>query len=158
MPNNAIQVFDGTPTTVLTQTATLVNDNYSTSSTFTVTEFDNSTDLWPMAVATLLLPETFSAAPTVGTSIDLYICERDIGGGTTDVTVPTATLRKGAKYVGSFAPLYAVDEDQPLTCTFSLAGVRKATFAVYNGSGVSLSYSAGGNVVKVEGFTLTPSI
>jgi len=154
---DAILSFDGTATTVLAQTATLVTANYSTSSTFTVSEFDNSTDLWPMAVATLLLPETFSAAPTVNSSIDLYICERDVGGGTTDVTVPTATLQKGAKYIGSFRPLYATDEDQPLTVTFSLAGVRKATFAIYNGSGASLSYSAGGNSVKVEGFTVTPS-
>jgi len=157
MANDAILVFDGTPTTVIAQTAELVTANYSTSSTATVTEFDNSTDLWPLAVATLLIPETFSAAPTVNNTIDLYMYEQDVGGGTTDVTAPTATLQKGATYVGSFGPLYAVDEDQPLTCIISLAGIRKCKFAIYNGSGVSLSYSSGGNVVKIEGFTYTPS-
>ena len=157
MANNAIQIFDGTPTTVWAQTSTLVTVNFSTASTGTVTEYDNSTDLWPLAVATLLLPETFSAAPTVGKTIDLYMYRQDLGGGTTDETAPTATLVKGAKYVGSFGPLYAVDENQPLSCVISLAGVRKAKFAIYNNSGVSLSYSAGGNMVRIEGFTYTPS-
>ena len=157
MAGDAILKFDGTPTTVLAQTATLVTANFSTSSTFTITEFDNSTDLWPLAKATLLLPETFSAAPTVGKTIDLYMFEQDHAGGTTDTTGPTATLQKGAQYVGSFGPLYAVDEDQPLACVISLAGIRKCKFALYNNSGVSLSYSAGGNAVKIEGFTYTPS-
>ena len=157
MANNAIQIFDGTPTTVWAQTSTLVTANFSTASTGTVTEYDNSTDLWPLAVATLLLPETFLAAPTVGTTVDLYMYRQDLGGGTTDETAPTATLVKGAKYVGSFGPIYAVDENQPLSMVISLAGVRKAKFAIYNGSGTSLSYSAGGNIVRIEGFTYTPS-
>jgi hypothetical protein len=156
MANDSLQVFDGTASTVLTGTATLVTDNYSTSSTATVTEFDNSTDLWPLAVATLQLPDTFSAAPTVGTTIDLYICPRDLAGGADDVTVPTATLQKGADYVGSFGPIYAVDEDQPLQTSISLIGIRKCTFAIFNGSGVSLAFSAG-FVVKIEGQGFTPS-
>lgn len=157
MANNAIQVFSGSATTVLAQNATLVTANYSTPTTWTVTPFDNSTALWPLAVATLLLPETFLSAPTAGTTIDLYMCEQDVGGGTTDVTYPLSTLVKGAKYVGSFGPLYAIDSDQPLTCVISLAGVRKATFAIYNGSGATIDYTSGGNEVKIEGFTFTPS-
>jgi len=160
MANNAIQIFDGTPTTVLSQTATLVTANYSTSSTFTVTQFDNSTDLWPLAVASLRLDDgagPWSAAPTVGTTVDLYMYVEDVGGGTTDETAPTATLQKGANYVGSFGPLYAVDEDQPNVCIISLAGVKKCSFAIYNGSGASIVYASGGNIVTIEGFTLTPS-
>ena len=160
MANNAIQIFDGTPTTVISITSTLVTANFSTSSTATVTQFDNSTDLWPLAVATLRLDDgagPWSAAPTVGTTIDLYAYIEDIGGGTTDETAPTATLVKGANYMGSFGPLYAVDEDQPNQCVISLAGIEKCSFAIYNGSGASIVYTGGGNIVTIEGFTYTPS-
>jgi hypothetical protein len=156
MANDSIQVWDGTPFTVLTGTATLVTGNYSTASTATVAELDNSTDKWPLAIATLEIPDTFSGAPTVGSSIDIYLCERDLAGGTTDVTVPTTTLQKGAQYRNSFGPIYAVDEDQPLQTIISLLGIRKCTFAIFNGSGASLSFSAG-FTVKIEGLSFTPS-
>lgn len=160
MADNAIQIFDGTPTTVLQGATTTIADGiFSVASTnATVTEFDNSTDLWPLAVATLKLPDTFAAAPTVGASIDLYMCRQDLAGDTADdVTAPTTTLQKGAKYVGSFAPLYAVDEDQPLETIISLAGVRKAKFYIQNNSGATMSFSAG-FTVEIEGFTYTPSV
>jgi len=160
MANNAIQVFDGTATTVLAITATLVTANFTTSGTATITEFDNSTDLWPAARASIRLDDgaaPWSAAPTVGTTLDLYMYPQDIGGGTTDHTIATATLVKGGLYVGSFGPLYAVDEDQPLSFSFSLAGIEKAKFALWNGSGVSIVYASGGHIVTIEGHTLTPS-
>jgi len=153
---DGIQEFDDTPTTVITTTATIATANFSVNSTnATITQFDNSTDLWPMAVASLQIPDTFSAAPTVGETIDLYMCRDDLAGGTADETAPTTTLQKGAKYVGSFGPLYAVDENQPLETIVSLAGVRKCRFFIKNNSGVTMSFSAGATV-KVEGFTLTP--
>jgi hypothetical protein len=159
MAGDAIQVFDGTPTTVLTQTADLVTANFSTAATYTVTEFDNSTDLWPMARCSLLFGDStfWNAAPTVGTTIDIYICPRDLSGGTTDVTVPTTTLVNGAQYAGSFSALYATDEAQPLQAVISLLGIEKCTFAIFNSSGASIDWTDGGNNVTVEGFTFTPS-
>jgi len=158
MANNAVQIFDGSPTTVIATTGTIADTIFSVNSTnATITQFDNSTDLWPLAVATLEMPDTFLAAPTAGTTIDLYMCRDDVGGGTADETAPTTALVKGAKYVGSFGPLYAVDENQPLECIISLVGVRKCRFFIQNNSGTTMSYSAGATV-KVEGFTYTPSV
>lgn len=159
MANNAIQVFDGTPTTVLTTTATIADGIFSVASTnATITEFNNSSDLWPLAVATLKIPDTFAAAPTVSTSIDLFMCRQDLAGDAgDDMTAPTTTLQKSAQYVGSFSPLYAVDEDQPIAIIISLTGVRKAKFYIQNNSGQTMSYSAGATV-EIEGFTYTPSV
>jgi hypothetical protein len=159
MANNEIMIFDGTPTEVLVgATTTIATAVFSVTGTnCTVTEFDNSTDLWPMAVATLKIPDSFAAAPTVGSTIDLYMCRQDLTGTAGDDEVaPTTTLVKGAKYVGSFGPLYAVAEDQPNETVISLAGVRKAKFYIQNNSGATMSFSAG-FTVEIEGFTYTPS-
>lgn len=160
MANNAIQVFDGTPVEVIKGATTTIADGvFSVSGTnATITEYDNSTDLWPLAVATLKLPDTFSGAPTVGSSIDLFMCRQDLSGDTADdVVPPTTTLQKGATYVGSFSPLYAVGEDQPLETVISLIGVRKAKYFIQNNSGVTMSFSAG-FTVELEGVTQTPSV
>jgi len=143
--------------TVITGIATLVDTDFSVhASTATIVELDNSTDLWPLAVATLKTPDTWSAAPTVGTTIDLYMCRQDASGGTEDEDAPAADEVKGAKYVGSFGPLHANDVAQTHEMVISLAGVRKAKFYVQNNSGVSMAFSAG-FTVEIEGFTYTPS-
>ena len=159
MANDAIMKFDGTPSTVIQGATTTIADGiFSVHGTnATITEFDNSVDMWPLAVATLQIPDTFLAAPTVGSTIDLYMCRQDLAGGTNDETAPTTTLVNGAKYVGSFGPLYATDEAQNLETVISLAGVRKAKFFIQNNSGTTMSYSAG-FTVKIEGFTFTPSV
>ena len=158
MANNAIQIFDGTPTTVLVGATTTIADGVFTvtGTNATVTEFDNSTDLWPLALATLKLPDTFASAPTVGATIDLYMCRSDLSGDADDETPPTTTLVKSAKYMGSFGPLYAVDEDQKLETVISLIGVRKAKFFLQNNSGATMSFSAG-FTLELEGFSYTPS-
>jgi len=158
MANNAIQIFDGTPSTIIATTGTLADGIFSVSGTnATITQFDNSTDLWPMAVVTFVNPDTFLAAPTVDSTIDLFMCRDDLAGASgDDETPPTTTLQKSAKYVGSFGPLYATDEEQVLETVISLAGVDKARFFIQNNSGTTLSFSAG-TIIKIEGFTLTPS-
>ena len=155
MANNAILVFDGTPTTVITTTATIATNIFTVSGTnATITEFDNSTDLWPMAKAVFSCPDTFAAAPAAGTTIDLYMCEQDIDG-TKDEAAPSTTAQQGAKYIGSFR-MYAADVDQPKVIHFSLSGIRKAKFYFQNKTAQTLSFSAG-TTVKVEGYTLTAS-
>lgn len=154
----ALNDFDGTPTTVITGTGAIIDSHFSVNGTnATITEFDNSTDKWMAAVATLKIPDTFAAAPTVGTTIDLYMTRNELAGDAADdETPPTTTLVKGAKFVGSFGPLYAVDEDQPLETVISLLGVRKANFYIQNKSGTTLSFSAG-FTVEIEGLTQAPS-
>ena len=156
MANNAIQVFDGTPTTVITTTGTIADGVFTVGGTnATITQFDNSTVLWPAAVLSLEIPDTFAAAPTVGKTIDVYMCRDDLAGGTADETAPTTTLQKGATYVGSFR-MYATDENQPKEIVISLLGVRKCRFFFQNNSGQTMSFSAGATL-KCEGVTLTPS-
>ena len=155
MANNAIMIFDGTPTTVITTTGTIATTVFSVASTnATHTEFDNSSDLWPLATATLSIPDTFSAAPAAGGTIDLYMYKQDIDS-TNDELAPSTTVANGAHYVGSF-PIAASDVAQYSQITISLAGVQKCKFALYNGTSVTMSFSAG-NTVKIEGFTFTPS-
>ena len=157
MANNAIQIFDGTPSTVLVGATTTIADGiFSVGGTnATVTEFDNSTDLWPLAVATLVLPDTFLAAPDAGSTIDLYYTNNDIAGGTQDEVPPTTTLVQGAHYAGSFL-CHAADIDQPMQTVISLIGIRKCNFYIQNNTGTTMSFSSG-FTLKVEGFTYTPS-
>lgn len=155
MANNAIQIFDGTPTTVITTTGTIAADIFTVASTnATITEFDNSTDLWPMARATLSVVDTWAAAPTDGGTIDLYMCRQDIDS-TNDEIAPTTTAQQGAKYVGSFR-IHGADVAQYKEINISLAGVKKAKFYFQNKTDQTISFSAG-TTVKIEGWTLTPS-
>ena len=156
MPNNAIQVFDGTASIAITTTGTIADGIFTVDATnATITQFDNSSDLWPLAVVGLEMPDTFAVAPTVGATIDLYMTRDDIAGGTADETAPTTTLQKGATFMGSFR-MYAADENQPKEITISLMGVQKFRLFLQNNSGQTMSFSAGATL-KVEGFTLTPS-
>ena len=153
--DGAILDFDGTPTTVITTTGTVANGIFTVAGTnATLTEYDNSTDLWPDAVATLSVPDTFAAAPDADSTIDLWMIKQDVDG-TLDEIPPTTTSAEGAHYVGSFK-ISASDLNNPQQFTFSLYGVRKAKFAFQNNSGQTMSFSAGATV-KVEGVTLVPS-
>jgi len=153
--DGAILDFDGTLFTVITTTGTVANGIFTVAGTnATLTEFDNSSDLWPDAVATLSIPDTFVAAPDAGSTIDLYLFKQDVDG-TLDEIPPTTTSAEGAHYVGSFK-ITANDVNNPQQFTFSMYGIRKCKFAFQNNSGQTMSFSAGATV-KVEGLTLKPS-
>jgi len=148
----AKQSFDGTASTVIATTGVIADGIFTVASNnATITEFDNSTDLWPSAVLTLALPDTFLAAPDDGSTIDVYLCRQDLGGGTGDETAPTTTDQQGSDYVGSFR-VYATDEAQEYGITVSLLGIRKCKFYLQNNTGTTLSYSAGATL-KCEGVT-----
>ena len=72
----------GSATTVISQAATLANgsNTYNGLTGCTMTQLDNSTDLYPFARAVLGVPDTFAAAPTAGSTIDLYMIVDDIDG------------------------------------------------------------------------------
>ena len=150
MANDAIMVFDGTPTTVISGTGTLASTNYSTSSTATETEWDNSTDLWPLAKAVLSC--SFGTAPTDQSMVDLFMFEQDISS-TNDETGPAATDVQGAKYVGSFK-LYDTTSQQYQAIVVPTLGVKKAKFSIRNGGGQSMDSDF---TITIEGFSLTPS-
>ena len=150
MANDAIQIFDGTQTTVISGTSTLADANFSTSTTATETAFDNSTDLWPMAKAVLSC--SFTTAPDDQSPIDLYIIEQNIDG-TNDVDGPTSTDVQGAIYIGSFK-VHNVTTQQYQAINISLMGVQNALFSIQNNGGQTMDSDF---TVKIEGFTLTPS-
>ena len=156
MANNAIQVFDGTKSTVLVGATTTIADGiFSVSGTnATQTEFDNSVDLWPAAVMALTLPDTFASAPAAGTTIDLFWAENNVES-TQDEVVPTTTAQQGAHFTGAFR-LHNADIDQPMQIIISMLGRRKGYFHIQNNSGVVMSFSSGFKLT-CEGCTLTPS-
>ena len=157
MANNAIMVFDGTPSEVLLgATAVLADTNFSVDGTnATVTEWDNSTDKWPLAKATF--KGTFTAAPDEGSTIDLYYCENDLTGDTDDETPPTTTSQQGARYVGSFRVPGTAITSYSMQIIISTAGFQKGNFYTYNGGGDSLEITPTAWTVEIEGFTFTPS-
>lgn len=158
MANNAIMVFDGTPTTVLTgATAVVADTNFSVASTnCTETEWDNSADLWPLAKATF--KGTFTAAPDEGASIDLYYRENDLAGDAADdETAPTTTSQQGAKYVGTFRVPGTATTQYNIQIIISTLGFQKGYFSIKNAGGDTLEYTPTAWTVEIEGFSFTPS-
>lgn len=159
MANNAIQIFDGTPTEVIAQTANIADGEVVGGDAV----FDNTTDLWPMATATLFVTG-FGTAPT-GT-IDLYCMKGNVGSGSEDedaggiaysttlTTTDNETQTSGLHYLGSFSFDDADTGNARQAITISLMGVKEAYFYIDNNSGYELTQPV---TVDIEGFTFTPS-
>lgn len=158
MANQAKMVF-GSTTTVISHAATLnsATNTYSGLTGLTMTQLDNSTDLYPYAIAVLGIPDTLSAAPTAGVTGDLYMSLDDIDGTSDETPLPGATdILYLARYVGSF-----VFDNQDVAyikpVIFPLHGVKKAQFYLNNVSGVNWTYSTNPITVKVTPFTYGPT-
>ena len=119
---------------------------------------DNSYLLYPYAKAVLLIPDTFAAAPTAGSTIDLYMTDLDTdGAGTAETPVPAASdITYLGKYVGSFV-LDDQDVAQVKPIIISLEGVKAARFNILNSSGQQISYSSNPTLVKITPFTYAPA-
>lgn len=158
MANQTKMVF-GSATTVCSLAATLANgaNTYAGLASYTQTELDNSTDLYPWAIAVFNNPDTFSAAPTVGSTIDLFMVNNDIDGTSDETPVPAGLdIDNLAKLVGQFV-LDNQDVANRKWCIISLAGVKKAFFDFKNVSGQTLSYTSNAITVKVTPFTYGPA-
>lgn len=145
----------GSPTTVISHAAALTNgsNTYVGLTGCTMTQLDNSTDLYSFARAVLGVPDTFSAAPTAGATVDLYMVLDDIDGTTDETPEPGATdILYLAKFVGSFI-LDNQDVATVKPLMISLHGVQKARFFILNSSGVTLSYSTLPITVKITPFS-----
>lgn len=155
MSGQAVQVFKGSQSTVIATTGTIANGNFSVDSTnATVTQFDNSTDLWPLARATLSVVDGWGTAPTANSTVDLYMVIDNIDS-TNDEDMPALAASNGAHYVGSFVVANSTSA-QYRDIVISLAGVKQCRFAIYNNTGQTISYSSG-NTVKIEGFSYVPA-
>jgi len=152
MANQAKMVF-ASATTCISLTATLNAGSVGGGTTI----LDNSTDLYPLATAELYVPDTFAAAPTDRSTVDLYMVRYNVSGGTDDDTsAPTGTDVEAAEYVGSFL-IYDTDEAQRNTIVISLAGVSAAHFYIKNQCGQNMVYSSNAITVKIMPFTYGPT-
>lgn len=161
MAGNAIQIFDGTPTQNVINEATT---NAADLETFGGTAvFDNTTDLWPLAMATLFV--TGLGAVTTGT-VDLYLQKGNVGSGTEDedaggiaysTNLPCSgseTQVYGLHYVGSFTFDDGDTGNARQAITISLLGVKECYFYLKNRTGTTLTQPI---TLDIEGFTYTPS-
>ena len=156
--DDAIQGFDGTPTEVISQTADVADDETVGGQTV----FDNTSDLWTYAIATLFVT-SFGADPSSGT-VDLYCMKGNIGSGAEDedaggITYGTAltttnneTQTAGLHYMGTYS--FDVDTGaQRRAITIPLVGIKEAYFYIKNTTGTSLGQPI---TVDIEGGTYTP--
>jgi hypothetical protein len=148
----------GSSTTVISHAATLANNGYTYSGLTgcTMNTLDNSSTLYPHAIAVLDIPDTFSAAPTANSVVNLWMIPQDVDG-TSDVTPPPdSTAIKQAILVGQF-PMVAYDVQQRVQIIIDLEGIKAATFSIENKTGVSMSYTSNPITVKVTPFTKGPA-
>lgn len=144
-------------TTVLSIAADVSDDEFDAG---TQTQLDNSTNLYPMALAEFYAPNGFTGGSwDTSPYIELHLESQDIGGGTDDET-PVLPTGAGATYKGAPVGVFRLDSPatastaQRKTCVFSLAGVQKADFRIKNVTGRTLDYVSTAITVKVYPFTL----
>ena len=153
MANDLIQKFSATTTTVIDLTADLTNNNVAGGTAL----LDNSTELYPYAIAVFNNPGTFGAAPTNNSTVNLYAVLQDVDSTSDDTATPTGSVVESARFMGAF-PIYNVDEEQRVSIDINLQGIRKAYLYIENKSGQTITGSASHIYVKVTPYTFTPSV
>jgi hypothetical protein len=153
-------VLAASSTTVISHAATLTNNSYTYSGLtgLTMTDLDNSTDKYPHLRAVLSVPDTFSAAPSAGGYVGLYMLKLNVDSTSDEVPAPDSTALKAAQWIGSF-PIQAYDVAALVAIDVPnvLRGVTGAQFFIENKSGVSGSYSSNPITVKVTPYTFKPA-
>lgn len=154
------QILLGSSTTAISHAATLTNNSYTYTGLtgLTMNDLDNSTTLYPHLRAVLDVPDTFSAAPTAGGYVSLYLLPLNVDGTSDDIPAPDATALKAAKLIGAFS-ISAYDVAQRVTIDLPgvLRGLTAAQFFIENKTGVSLSYASSPITVKVTPYTFKPA-
>jgi hypothetical protein len=151
MANEMKMVF-GSPTTVIDLTADLTNTSVAGGTTL----LDNSTALYPYAVAVFNNPGTFGAAPTNLSSVNLFAVLQDTDGTSDDTSAPASTDVEAARFMGAF-PIYDTDEEQRVSINISLEGIQKAHFYIENRTGQTITGNSSHIYVKITPFTVAPT-
>jgi hypothetical protein len=161
MANEAQMKFAATSTTVISMAVDITDttNTYTGQTSVTTTELNNSVNLYPLATATIYLPDGWlTTAPTDGTTIDLYMTRNDVDSTNDDAPVPASSDLQGAEYVGSFlVSNQTAGTAYRKTITISLVGVKKAFFYIKNNTGQTMDYVATAMTVKVHPFTYAPA-
>ncbi len=152
MANDLVQKFSSTTTTVIDLTVDLTNNSVGGGSAL----LDNSTELFPYAIATFNNPGTFGAAPTNNSTVNLYAVLQDTDGTSDDTAAPTSSDVESARFMGAF-PIYDTNEEQRVTINIDLSGIKKAYFYIENKTGQTITGSGSHIYVKITPHTLTPS-
>lgn len=152
MSNELKQVFSATTTTVVDLTADLTNNSVGGGSAL----LDNSTELYPYAVAVFNNPGSFGAAPTNLSSVNLYAVLQDTDGTSDDSAAPASADVESARFMGAF-PVYDTDEEQRVSINISLAGIRKAYFYIENKTGQTITGAASHIYVKITPYSFAPA-
>lgn len=145
--------WDGTLTTLLTGiTSALATGNWNTASNTTIGEFNNTgaADKWPMARAVLTC-QFATITGIEGKTVDIFAVPTELDGvAGHDSEYPTATIQKGAIFLGSFrVSTGVVSTDMYLHCNISLLALKKFKLAIKNNTGQSMAI---GWTVKIEGY------
>lgn len=144
-------------TPVISLAATLANgaNTYSGLGGCTMTTLDNSTDKYPHVRVVLDIPDTFAAAPTAGSVINLYMTCNNIDGTNDETPVPGATdIIYLAKWIGAFRlDNQDVATRKSIILLDVLAGVESADFYIENQCGQTISYTSAATTVKAQPFT-----
>ena len=157
---NEVKFVYGSTTTCISLAATLTNaaNTYTGMSGITMTALSNSSQ-YPDARFVLDIPDTFAAAPTAGSTIDVYMTVDNIDGTSDETPVPASSdIRYLAKYVTSFV----MDDQDVATRKVKIVqgclhGVGDVNFYLYNGCGQTLSYSSNPITLKVTPLTSAPT-
>jgi len=155
MSNELRQVF-GTAQTVINTATDIANGNFSGAP---AAEFDNTSDAAtpyaPYATAMLEMPD-WGAAPTAGSTVDLFMVKKNTDGTDDDTDAPSGSTVGGGQFCGSFI-LAATDALQRRTITIDLDGVTAADFYIRNNSGQNMNNDGGTScVLKITPFTVRP--
>lgn len=149
---NATKMIFGSVTTVIDLTADLTANNVGGGSA----ALDNSTLLYPWAIAVFNCPGTFGAAPTDKSVVNLYAVLQNTDGTADDTAAPTGTDVESARFVGAF-PIYDTDEEQRVTINISLEGITAALFYIENKTGQTITGTGNHIYVKVTPFSYEPA-
>jgi len=152
MANELKQVFSATTTTVIDLTADLTNNSVAGGTTL----LDNSTELYPYAIAVFNNPGTFGAAPTNLSTVNLYAVLQDVDSTSDDTATPTSSDVESARFMGAFL-IYDTDEEQRVSINISLEGIKKAYFYIENKTGQTITGTGSHIYVKVTPFTFAPT-
>lgn len=149
---NEVKMVFGSATTVIDLTADLTNTSVGGGSAL----LDNSSALYPYAVAVFNCPGTFGAAPTDNSNVALYAVLQDVDSTSDDTAAPTSADVESARLVGLF-PIYDTDEEQRVTINISLHGIRKANFYIKNNTGQTITGTGSHIYVKITPFSYVPA-
>lgn len=144
--------------TAISLAATLANaaNTYEGLAACTHTTITN-TENYPLAKIYINITDTFAAAPTAGSSIDVFITELNIDGTLDETPIPGAT---DIDYLGKPVGSFTIDnQDVALVKTFniSIEGVKAFRLNFKNACGQTISFASTPTTLKLQRFTYGPT-